>query len=91
MIDLNFGNSDFILVYNKQRVSLETVECILSYPKRLGKLDIELDFDETDIERDKIEKMPMKGVYDNIEIGMSATGVEQERRCILRYFINRNK
>lgn len=89
MIKVNFGTSDSIEVANLHNVLLEKVECILSYPRRLGKLDIRLQLDknENDVPETSVGKLPIKDIYENQEIGMSATNVEAGKhlRCKIFY------
>jgi hypothetical protein len=86
MIKLNFGMSDSIQVSNPHSVSLEAVECILSYPRRLGELSIEYQLEESDIPRNRVVKLPVKRIWENEEIGMSAIGVDPGKRFSCKIF-----
>jgi hypothetical protein len=58
----------------------------LSYQRRLGELSIEHKLEESDIPQNRVVKLPVRRVYENEEIGMSATGVEPGKRFNCKIF-----
>ncbi len=85
MLKLNLGKNDELRAENLHGRVLDVVEITLSYPRKLGTIDVEFDASGSTVAPDSVKRLTNKEVYDHVEIAMRAENVPSFGTLLCRF------